>query len=38
MDTCPSCNGSGEYSIGDCEDGVNEMCPDCNGSGCIEEA
>lgn len=32
-DLCESCQGAGEYSIGDCEDGVVECCPECDGLG-----
>jgi DnaJ-class molecular chaperone len=36
MIECPSCNGLGEYDIGDCEDGVTQICPECQGTGLIE--
>ena len=31
--TCPSCKGTGVYSVGDCEDGVWENCEECEGYG-----
>lgn len=34
---CPSCDGAGEYPIGNCEDGVWETCRECNGTGTIDE-
>ena len=34
---CPSCEGTGEFTIGDCEDGVYEVCPQCEGKGQVEE-
>ncbi len=33
---CPSCLGTGQYDIGDCEDGVTESCPECEGYGDVE--
>jgi DnaJ-class molecular chaperone len=33
---CPSCKGLGEFTIGDCEDGVYDICPDCEGTGIVE--
>ncbi len=36
MQECPSCNGSGSFTVGDCEDGVEDECPECQGSGQIE--
>jgi DnaJ-class molecular chaperone len=36
MDTCQSCNGTGEYTLGDCEDGVTEECLECQGTGQID--
>lgn len=33
LEMCQSCQGSGVYTIGDCEDGVDEECPECAGSG-----
>lgn len=34
---CPDCDGSGGWSIGDCEDGVWETCDFCDGAGEIED-
>lgn len=36
MTICPSCEGTGYYDIGDCEDGVTEACPECDGLGEVE--
>ena len=37
FEECPSCKGSGQIDIGDCEDGVTGNCPQCCGTGIIEE-
>lgn len=34
--SCPSCEGIGEYCVGDCEDGVWEICQECNGDGYVD--
>ena len=30
---CPSCLGSGQYTLGDVEEGCWDTCPECDGSG-----
>jgi DnaJ-class molecular chaperone len=30
---CSSCHGSGQFDVGDPEEGVTETCPECEGSG-----
>lgn len=35
---CDSCQGVGYYSIGDCEDGVDETCEECGGEGVLEDS
>jgi hypothetical protein len=30
---CAMCNGTGSFTVGDCEEGIFEVCPDCLGSG-----
>lgn len=37
MIECPSCHGSGQYDVGDPEDGVTDLCPECEGAGQVEE-
>jgi DnaJ-class molecular chaperone len=37
MTECPSCEGTGEIDIGDCEEGVTDVCPQCNGEGEIAD-
>ncbi len=37
MILCPSCEGAGEYSIGDCEDGVTDTCAECEGLGQVPD-
>lgn len=32
---CPSCEGNGEYVLGDCEDGIYIECPECEGNGYV---
>lgn len=34
---CNSCKGTGQYDVGDCEDGVVEICPECDGTGGYDE-
>lgn len=36
MVDCYSCNGMGMFSIGDVEDGVDEICTVCEGSGLLD--
>ena len=36
-EVCPSCKGAGVFSIGDCEDGVDEACKECEGKGVIDD-
>lgn len=33
---CYACNGTGEFNIGDVEDGVVEICNICEGSGLLD--
>jgi DnaJ-class molecular chaperone len=33
---CPTCNGMGSFTIGDVEDGVDELCPECDGKGTVD--
>lgn len=33
---CPTCDGMGSFTIGDCEDGVDETCPECDGKGVVD--
>lgn len=37
MIECPACEGLGSFTIGDCEDGVEETCPECDGKGEIPD-
>lgn len=34
---CESCQGVGEWALGDCEDGNTMTCPECEGKGWIDE-
>lgn len=34
---CEACNGCGSFTIGDCEDGVEEDCDVCCGTGILEQ-
>lgn len=34
---CPSCQGTGVWDIGDCEDGVWATCEECDGLGEIDD-
>lgn len=35
-EVCPSCQGAGEFPVGDCENGVYDTCPECEGYGVID--